>query len=146
MGVISINLFIFFFFVLFNREELYDERLSRTVLDGTDIDYYARLPKIYFTAATMMDEKLIILTLFCTLILPVIIFPKLTSLTLTGKYNHFLLNLALPVKVNSLKNEFCILVKVTRTYKTFTCCFILFKYLYFFLFERPYDLHYVALS
>ena len=42
------------FFVLFNREELYDERLSRTVLDGTDMGYYARLPKIYFTAATMI--------------------------------------------------------------------------------------------
>lgn len=64
MGVISINLFIFFFRFIC-REELYDERLSRTVLDGTDIHCYARLPKIYFTAATMMDEKLTILTLFC---------------------------------------------------------------------------------
>ena len=57
---------------------------------------------------------------------------KLTSLTLIGKYNHFLLYLVLPVKVNSLRNGFCILVEVTRTYKTFTCCFILSKRLYFF--------------
>ncbi len=42
----------------------------------------ARLRKIYFTAATMMDEKLTILTLFCILILPIIIFMKLTSLNL----------------------------------------------------------------
>ena len=107
---------------------------------GLDIDTRA-----YFTAATMMDEKLTILTLFCMLILPLIIFMKLTSLTLFGKYNLFLLDLVLPVKVNSLRNEFCILVEVTRTYKTFTCCFILSKYLFFF-FERPYDLRYVALS
>ena len=57
---------------------------------------------------------------------------KLTSLTLIGKYNHFLPDLVLPVKVNSLRNGFCILVEVTRTYKTFTCCFILSKRLYFF--------------
>lgn len=94
---------------------------------GLDIDTRA-----YFTAATMMDEKLTILTLFCMLILPIIIFMRLTSLTLIGKYNHFLLDLVFPVIVNSLKNEFCILVEVTRTYKTFTCCFILLKYLYFF--------------
>jgi len=106
---------------------------------GLDIDSRA-----YFTAATMMDEKLTILTLFCMLILPIIFFMKLTSLTLIGKYNHFLLDLVLPVKVNSLRNEFCILVEVTRTDKTFTCCFILSKRLYFFW--RPYDLCYVALS
>ena len=56
---------------------------------------------------------------------------KLTSLTLIGKYKHFLLDLVLPVKVNSLRNGFCILVEVIRTYKTFTCCFILSKYLHF---------------
>ena len=90
---------------------------------GLDIDTRA-----YFTAATMMDEKLTILTLFCILILPIVLFfIELTSLTLIGKYNHFLLDLVLPVKVNSLRNEFCILVEVTRTYKTFTCCFILAK-------------------
>lgn len=98
----------------------------------TDAHCCARLRKIYFTAATMMDEKLTILTLFCTLILPIIIFIKLTSLTLIGKYNYFLLDLVLPVKVNSLRNKFCILVEVTRTYKTFTCCFILSRYLYLF--------------
>ena len=94
---------------------------------GLDIDTRA-----YFTAATMMDEKLAILTLFCMLILPIIILMKLTSLTLIGKYNHFLLDLVLPVKVNSLRNGFCILVEVTRTYKTSICCFILSKRLYFF--------------
>ena len=73
----------------------------------------------------MMDEKLIIFTLFCTLSLPIIIFKKLTSLTVVGKYNYFLLDLVMPVKVHSLRNKFCILVEVTRTYKTFTCCFIL---------------------
>lgn len=94
---------------------------------GLDIDTRA-----YFTAATMMDEKLTILTLFCTLILPIIIFMKLMSLTLIGKYKHLLLDLFLSVKVNSLINEFCILIKVTQTYKTFICCFILSKCLYFF--------------
>lgn len=92
--------------------------------------------KMYFTAATMVDEKLTILTLFCMLILPIIILMKLTSLTLIGKYNHFLLDLVSPVKVNSLRNRFCILVKVTRNYKTFTCCFILSKRLYFFFGDR----------
>lgn len=57
---------------------------------------------------------------------------KLTSLTLIGKYKHFLPDLVLPVKVNSLRNGFCILVEVTRTYKTFTCCFILLKMFTFF--------------
>ena len=95
---------------------------------GLDVDSRA-----YFTAATMMDEKLIILTLFCMLTLPIMM---LTSLTLIGKYNHFLLDLVLPVKVNSLRNEFCILFEVTRTYKTFTCCFILLKILYFFYGDR----------
>ena len=83
----------------------------------------------------MMDEKLTILTLFCILILPITIFIKLTSLTFIGKYNHFLLDLVLSVRVNSLRNEFCILVEVIRTYKTFTCCFILLKCLYVFFFE-----------
>lgn len=87
---------------------------------------------MYFTAATMMDEKLTILTLFCMLIFTNNSFMKLTSLTLIGKYNHFLLDLVLPVKVNSLRNGFCILVEVTRTDKTFTCCFILSIRLYFF--------------
>jgi len=73
----------------------------------------------------MMDEKLTIFTLFCTLSLPTIIFKKLTSLTVVGKYNYSLLDLVMPVKVNSLRNKFCILVEVTRTYKTFICCFIL---------------------
>ena len=136
MGVISINLFIFFFFVLFNREELYDERLSRTVLDGTDIGYYARLPKIYFTAATMMDEKLTILTLFCISILPIIIFKKLTSLDVIGKYNCSLLNPVFLVKDNSFGNKFWILVEITRIYITFICCLILLKYLYFCLRDR----------
>jgi RNA-directed DNA polymerase len=84
----------------------------------------------------MMDEKLTILTLFCILILPIIIFIKLTSLTLIGKYNYFLLDLVLPVKVNSLRNKFCILVEVTRTYKTFTCCFILSRYLYIYIYLK----------
>jgi hypothetical protein len=97
---------------------------------GLDIDTRA-----YFTAATMMDEKLTILTLFCMLILPIIILMKLTSLTLIGKYKYFLLDRVLPVKVNSLRNVFCILVEVTRTYKAFTCCFILLKHLYFFSLE-----------
>ena len=57
---------------------------------------------------------------------------KLTSLTLIGKYKHFLPDLVLPVKVNSLRNGFCILVESTRTYKTFTCCFILLKMFAFF--------------
>lgn len=73
----------------------------------------------------MMDEKLTIFTLFSTLSLPIIISKKLTSLTIVGKYNYSLLDQAMPVKVNSLRNKFCILVEVTRTYKTFTCCFIL---------------------
>ena len=61
---------------------------------------------------------------------------KLTSLTLIGKYKHFLLDRVLPVKVNSLRSVFCILVEVTRTYKTFTCCFILLKHLYFLFGDR----------
>jgi hypothetical protein len=83
----------------------------------------------YFTAATMVDEKLTILTLFCTLNLPqvfVIYFAmkKLTSLALDGEYTCSLLDRALSVKVNSLGNKFYILVEVTRTYKAFTYCFI----------------------
>ena len=93
---------------------------------GLDIDTRA-----YFTAATMMDEKLTTLTLFCILILPIIIFKKLTSLTVIGKCNYSLLDLVIPVKVNSLRNKFCILVEITLTYKTFTCCFILLKRLFF---------------
>jgi hypothetical protein len=84
----------------------------------------------------MVDEKLTILTLFYTLILPITVFKKLTSLTTIGKYNYFLLDLALLVRVNSLWNKFCILVEVTQTYKTFTYCFILSSYLYFYLRDR----------
>ena len=79
----------------------------------------------------MMDEKLTILTLFCARNLPTTIYllfllnEKLTSLALVGKCNYSLLDRALLVKVNSLGNEFYILVEVTRTYKTLTCCFIL---------------------
>ena len=74
----------------------------------------------------MMDEKLTILTLFCTFNLSVINFniEKLTSLAITGKYNYSLLDRALSVKVNSLGNKFYSLVEVTRTYKTFSYCFI----------------------
>ena len=68
----------------------------------------------------MVNEKLTVPTLFCTLVLPTIIyliffskFKKLTSLALVGKYNYFLLDLALPVKVNSLGNKFYILVEIT---------------------------------
>jgi len=50
---------------------------------------------------------------------------KLTSLEFIGKYNYYLLDQALPVKVNSFENKFYILVEVTQTYKTFICCFIL---------------------
>lgn len=63
-------------------------------------------------------------------------FMKLTSLTFIGKYNYFLPLLVFPVKVNSLRNKFCILVEVTRTYKTFTCCFILSRYLHIFFYVR----------
>jgi hypothetical protein len=83
---------------------------------GLDIDTRA-----YFTAATMMDEKLAILTLFCTMHLPT---KKLTSIAIWGKYNYFKLNQILSVRVNSLWNKFYILVEITRTYKTLTYCFI----------------------
>ena len=58
------------------------------------------------------------------------------SLTVIGKCNYSLLDQAMPVKVNSLKNKFCILVEVTRTYKILTCCFILSEDLFFFLRDR----------
>lgn len=99
---------------------------------GLDIDTRA-----YFTAATMMDEKLTIPTLFCTLHSPIInLFSffqlkKLTFLALIGKYKYSLLDRVLPVKVNSLGDKFYILVEVTRIYKALAYCFILFICLIF---------------
>ena len=90
-------------------------------------------------SAIMVDEKLIILTLFCTLFLSTIlllyfIFVKPRSLALVDKYNYLLLDLASLLRVNSLVNKFFCLVEVTRTYKTFIWCFILL--MYFFMRDR----------
>jgi hypothetical protein len=87
----------------------------------------------------MMDEKLITLTLFCTLYLSTILLMisnivKLMSLALVGKYNYFLPDQALPLRVNSLGNRFFILVEVTRTYK---CIYLMLDSLnFFFLRDR----------
>jgi hypothetical protein len=64
-------------------------------------------------AATMVDEKFTILTLFCTLNLSKI---KLTSLKILGKYNYSKLDPALSVRVNSFWNKLFTLVEVTRTF------------------------------
>ena len=82
-------------------------------------------------SATMVDEKLAILTLFCKLFLSSCLFLHLfsilkpTSLAYVDKYNYFLLDLDLFLKVNSLGNSFFCLVEVTRTYETLFWCFIL---------------------
>lgn len=60
----------------------------------------------------------------------------LTSLVFMGKYNYSLLDRVLLEKVNSLGNKFYILVEVIRTYKTFTCCFILSTFFLNFLRDR----------
>lgn len=85
----------------------------------------------------MMDEKLTIPTLFCTLSLPIIYFLffysiKLTFLALIGKYTYSLLDRVSLVKVNSLGNKFYFLVEFTRIYKTLAYCFILSIFLVFF--------------
>lgn len=61
---------------------------------------------------------------------------KLTSLALVGKYKYSLLDRTLSVRVNSLGNKFYILVEVTRTYKTFSYCFIPSIYFQSFLKDR----------
>lgn len=96
---------------------------------GLDVDTRA-----YFTAATMMPDTLIILTLFCTISLWTIFLfiPKsirLTFLAVVDKYNYFLPNLVLPLKVNFPGDVFLILVEVTRTYKVFTWYFFLLCFL-----------------
>jgi hypothetical protein len=77
----------------------------------------------------MVDERPTVLTLLCTFNLPAILLinfamKKLTSLAFAGKYDYSQLDRALSVMVNSLGIKFYILVKVTRTYKTFSYCFI----------------------
>jgi hypothetical protein len=86
---------------------------------GLDIDSRA-----YFTASTMMDEKLTFSTLFCTKYLSTILLMnfiviRLMFLALSNKYNYFLPDLALLLTVNSLGNIFFILVEVKRTYTAF---------------------------
>lgn len=61
---------------------------------------------------------------------------KLTSLALMGKYSYSPLARTLSVTVNSLGNKFYILVEVTRTYKTFSYCFIPSIYFQSFLGDR----------
>lgn len=81
---------------------------------------------------TKARGKLPIFILFCMLFLSV---KKLMSLILIDKYMYFWFDMVLPLKTNFLGNKFCILVEVMRTYKTLTCCFILLKYEYYFLFR-----------
>jgi RNA-directed DNA polymerase len=92
--------------------------------------------RAYFTAATMMDEKRTIPTLFCTLHLATsylfLQLKKLTFLALVGKYNYSLLDRALLVKVNSLGNKFYTLVEFTRTYKNISLLFYPLHMSYFF--------------
>nr|YP_009476640.1 hypothetical protein StoMt_p004 [Storeatula sp. CCMP1868]AVM81133.1 hypothetical protein StoMt_p004 [Storeatula sp. CCMP1868] len=61
---------------------------------------------------------------------------KLTSLAIVGKYNYSLLDRTLSVTVNSLGNKFYVLVEITRTYKTFSYCFIPPIYFQSFLGDR----------